>query len=136
MGRSATNERYATDENARHTQASPSVRGPSGTLKVSNLRLLLFSLALLSVFRPPVAIAHHEAIFGPQSSLVFSEPGYLSTQLFSRSIGAPGDKIQETTGVVSGGYSPFADVPRSFNFIQPFSYIKNFDQRTSQTGFG
>lgn len=99
--------------------------------------LLLFSLAAsISVFLPRAASAHHEAIFGPQSSLVFSEPGYLSTQLFSRSIGAPGDKIQETTGVVSGGYSPFADVPRSFNFIQPFSYIKNFDQRTSQTGFG
>jgi hypothetical protein len=80
------------------------------------------------------AEAHHEAIFGPQSSLVFSEPGYLSSQLFSRNVGAPGDKVQETTGVLSGAYSPFTGIPLSFNVIQPFSYIRNIDARTSQTG--
>jgi hypothetical protein len=80
------------------------------------------------------AEAHHEAIFGPQSSLVFSEPGYLSSQLFSRNVGAPGDKVQETTGVLSGAYSPFSGIPLSFNVIQPFSYIRNIDQQTSQTG--
>ena len=83
------------------------------------LRLLLFSLAFLSILRPLVANAHHEAIFGHQSSLVFSAPGYLSTQLFSRNIGAPNDKVQEKTGLISGGYSPFTGIPLSFMAIQP-----------------
>ena len=94
----------------------------------------LFCLAIFLAFRSGAANAHHEAIFGPQSSLVFSTPGYLSSQLFSRNIGAPDDKVQETTGLISAGVSPFSGVPLSFNVIQPFSYIRDIDRRTSQTG--
>lgn len=96
---------------------------------------LLFAvfMSLPSLFSH-TAEAHHEAIFGPQSSLAFSGPGYLSSQLFSRNVGEPGDKVQETTGVLSGAYSPFSAIPLSFNVIQPFSYIRSVDRRTSQTG--
>jgi hypothetical protein len=102
-------------------------------LNAAAFRLSLCAFAISCVF-PSAVRAHHEAIFGPQSSLVFSEPGYLSTQLYSRNIGAPDDKVQETTAVLSGALSPFAGVPLSLSVIQPFSYIKDIDRHTSQTG--
>jgi len=69
------------------------------------------------------ARAHHEAIFGPQSSLVFSSPGFVSLQLFSRRLGSGGSTRQETTGLVSAGVSPFGGVPLSFTVIAPASHI-------------
>jgi len=69
------------------------------------------------------ARAHHEAIFGPQSSLVFSSPGFLSMQLFSRKLGSGDASRQETTALVSAGFSPFDGVPLSFTVIAPASHV-------------
>ena len=79
-------------------------------------------VTLVVSFWPGVATAHHEAIFGPQSSLFLSAPGYASTQVFSRRLGDR-ERTQETTGLVSGGISPFSQVPISFTVIVPASAI-------------
>ena len=76
-----------------------------------------------SGFLPGHALAHHEAIFGPQSSLMFSEPGFVSVQLFTRQLGTSDRKTQETTTLVSAGYEPFDGTPLSFSGIFPVSYI-------------
>jgi hypothetical protein len=62
------------------------------------------------------AQAHHEAIFGPQSSLVLSAPAFISVQTFSRRFS---DGKVETTPLVSFGFTPFEQVPLSFTAIVP-----------------
>ena len=76
------------------------------------------------------ARAHHEAIFGPQSSLFLSAPGYVSAQAFSRRLGTT-RRTQETTALVSGGISPFRTVPLSFTLIVPASRIDGTDTTTT-----
>lgn len=66
------------------------------------------------------ASAHHEAIFGPQSSLVMSAPAFVSGQVFSRRLT---DARQESTFVLSGSWTPLREVPLSFTAIAPFSVI-------------
>jgi hypothetical protein len=78
---------------------------------------LLAAMAVVLV--TPSAYAHHEAIFGPQSSLVLSAPGFLSAQVFSR---RKKDGVQETTGLVSAGVRPFSSLPISFSLIVPATY--------------
>jgi hypothetical protein len=76
-------------------------------------------LTLLLVACASSAQAHHEAIFGPQSSLVLSAPGFLSLQAFSRRTVRG---LQETTGLISAGGQPFRGVPLSFTAILPATY--------------
>ena len=66
------------------------------------------------------AQAHHEAIFGPQSSLVMSAPAFVSMQVFSRRLET---LRQETTFVLSGSITPVAEVPLSLTAIMPYSVI-------------
>lgn len=82
---------------------------------------LVFAIALY-MFWPNNALAHHEAIFGPQSSLFLSARGYVSTQVFSRRLGS-NQRTQETTALISGGITPFERVPLSFTLIVPASRI-------------
>src|ERR1700694_1199825 len=63
--------------------------------------------AAAALFLGLPAQAHHEAIFGPQSSLVLSSPAFLSLQTFSRTT----VRGTETTGLISGGVTPFDGVP-------------------------
>ncbi len=72
------------------------------------------ALAALLLALP--ARAHHEAIFGPQSSLVLSSPAFISLQTFSRRFS---DGRQETTPLFSFGFTPFDQVPLSFTAIIP-----------------
>jgi hypothetical protein len=83
------------------------------------LRRYVFLLVALGA--PGAARAHHEAIFGPQSSLVLSAPAFVSLQCFTRRWGQPA--LQETTAVVSAGVSPFR-FPLSFTAIAPASYLQ------------
>jgi hypothetical protein len=71
-------------------------------------------VCLFAVLAAGPAFAHHEAIFGPQSSLVLSSPAFVSLQTFSRTTlyGT------ETTGLVSAGVTPF-NFPLSFTAIVP-----------------
>jgi hypothetical protein len=83
------------------------------------LRSLLLALAL-----PATALAHHEAIVGPQSSPVLSGPGFVSLQAYTRRFGTPA--TQQSTGLVSGGVSPFS-FPLSFSLIVPVTYVAEPD---------
>jgi hypothetical protein len=82
--------------------------------------LILVVLVLLAAVPP--AAAHHEAIFGPQSALVLSPDTYLAAQIFTRQTGIPSERTQETTTVLSGGFSPFRP-PLSFSIVMPFSVV-------------
>jgi hypothetical protein len=65
------------------------------------------------------AMAHHEAIFGPQSSLVLSAPAFATFQSFSKNTGAG---VQETTFLLGGGVSPEGHPELSLALTVPASY--------------
>jgi hypothetical protein len=84
---------------------------------------------------PTIADAHHEAIFGPQSSLLYSLDMFVSAQVFSRQTGTSGQKTQETTGVLSGGVTPVKSLPVTVTAIVPYSIINQLDAGSSGSGF-
>lgn len=86
-------------------------------------------VAALILFLPLAASAHHEAMFGPQSSSVLSPKAFISTQIFNRENGLNGYKHRETTGVLSTGFTPFKDNPFSLAVVVPVT-------RESFTGGG
>jgi hypothetical protein len=65
--------------------------------------------------------AHHEAMFGPQSSSVLSPKGFISAQIFDRENGLNGVRHRETTTVFSTGFSPFQTNPLSFAIVAPIT---------------
>jgi hypothetical protein len=79
-------------------------------------------VAAVSLASVPVA-AHHEAIYGSQSSLAISAERYVSVQVFSKQTGPPGDRTQETTTVLGAGFAPRRG-PLSISVVLPFSVIK------------
>ena len=83
----------------------------------------------------PTASAHHEAIFGPQSSLLYSSERFVSLQAFTRQLGTAEQRKQETTGVLSGGFNLLKGVPLSFTAILPYSSINELDRGSSTSGF-
>jgi hypothetical protein len=87
-------------------------------------------LALTVALAAFPASAHHEAIFGPQSSLVMSAPGFVSGQVFTRRLESA---RQETTFVLSGSVTPIREVPLSFTAIAPFSIVDGAG-RPARTG--
>jgi hypothetical protein len=78
--------------------------------------------ALVVLLQTSRAGAHHEAIFGPQSALL-SADRVVSAQLFTRQTGPKGERVQETTMVLSGGLSP-TRAPLSVSFVLPFSGVR------------
>ena len=84
-------------------------------------------LGLSTVALAAPARAHHEAIFGPQSSLVLSAPTFASVQTFSRQLGTAGARTQESTLLLSAGLTPFRSVPVSFSVALPMSSIDTLD---------
>ncbi|TLY19761.1 MAG: hypothetical protein E6K68_09200 [Nitrospirae bacterium] len=100
--------------------------------------LFHFSLCVAAVASgvvPTIADAHHEAIFGPQSSLLYSLDRFVSVQVFSRQTGIAGQKTQETTGVLSGGMNPVSGLPVTVTAIVPYSLINQLDAGSSRSGF-
>ena len=97
--------------------------------------LVLCVAAAVSGFVPTIADAHHEAIFGPQSSLLYSLDTFVSAQVFSRQTGTSGQKTQETTGVISGGVNPIKGLPVTVTAIVPYSIINQLDTGSSRSGF-
>jgi hypothetical protein len=83
--------------------------------------LTLCAFAL--VFAATPVDAHHEALFGPQSASVLSPDRYVTVQVFSRRSGVPSERTQETTTVLSTGFSPAADGRLSFSLVVPFSFV-------------
>lgn len=85
------------------------------------MRSFLAVLACL-LFVESTASAHHEALFGPQSSLAVESEGFLSLQTFSHSYGINGTETDETTFILSGGLSPIRDVPWTVTLVQAFTH--------------
>jgi hypothetical protein len=71
---------------------------------------------------PQWAFAHHEAIYGSQSSLAISADRYASLQVFSKQTGPRGSRTQETTSVFGAGFTPRKG-PLSISLVLPFSII-------------
>ena len=95
-------------------------------MRSSLLALAISAVAAVALTAAP-ARAHHEAIFGPHSSLMLSAPSFASLQTFSRQLGTAGARTQESTLVLSMGVSPFRSVPLSFSATLPASSIDTLD---------
>ena len=66
--------------------------------------------------------AHHEAMFGPQSSAVLSPSLFVSAQIFDKEEGTASEKRRETTTVYSVGVTPFKKMPLSIAFVLPVTF--------------
>ena len=56
------------------------------------------TLLLASLFCAPCLVAHHEAIFGPQSTVLLSRKRFVSAQYYlSNEAGAPPTKLTVTS---------------------------------------
>jgi hypothetical protein len=67
------------------------------------------------------ASAHHEALFGPQSSLAVESEGFVSTQMHTKVIGTGASYDRESVYILSGGISPFRGIPWTLTLVQPFT---------------
>jgi hypothetical protein len=76
---------------------------------------LLATAGLLFLSTP--ASAHHEAMFGPQSSAVLSPGMFISLQMFDREDGVGGYRHRQTISVYSLGVKPFETNPVSFAVV-------------------
>lgn len=88
--------------------------------------------ALVTLIAAP-AFAHHEAIFGPQSSAVLSAGRFASAQVFTRETGPEGDRRRQTTTVFSAGMQPFKR-PLSVAVVVPVSFIGGTSTTGGRTG--
>jgi hypothetical protein len=66
--------------------------------------------------------AHHEAMFGPQSSAVLSPGIFLSALVFDKETGKDDQRRRETTTVYSVGFKPFKARPLSMAFVVPMTF--------------
>jgi len=66
--------------------------------------------------------AHHEAMFGPQSSAVLSPSVFFSAQVFDKEEGQNDQKRRETTTVFSVGFTPSKKKPLSIAFVLPVTF--------------
>ena len=95
------------------------------------IALLLKTLILTATAVP--AYAHHEALFGPQSSAVLSPGSFLSAQIFDRQKGGDDERWRETTTVFSAGLQPFKR-PLSFAVVVPVTFASGLND-SSHHGF-
>ena len=83
-------------------------------------RLVLAVIFWAGAMSAAPAYAHHEALFGPQSSAALSPTLFLSAQIFDTQRGKGDEKTHSTTTVFSGGVKP-SRMPVSLSFVVPFS---------------
>lgn len=106
------------------------MRGPSGRAGwIASL-----AIAALALAWPNPAWAHHEALFGPQSSLAVESEGFVSLQAHEHVFGVGNTYDQETAYIVSAGISPFHTIPWSFTLVQTFTYENARTPQGNQTG--
>jgi len=86
------------------------------SMRKSVIIIAVFAAALLLCISTP-ASAHHEAMFGPQSSAVLSPGMFISLQMFDREDGRGNYRHRETTSVYSLGVKPFQTNPLSFAVV-------------------
>ena len=76
--------------------------------------------------------AHHEALFGPQSSLAVESEAFVSLQGHEHVTGVGASATQESTYILSAGITPFRAVPWSVTLVQAYTFQTT--QRTSGIG--
>ena len=86
------------------------------------MRYVTLLVCLLLVARATPAYAHHEAMFGPQSSAVLSPGIFLSALVFDKETGKGDQERRETTTVYSVGFKPVKNRPLSLAFVIPVTY--------------
>ncbi|MGH2568529.1 MAG: hypothetical protein ACRDGA_09335 [Bacteroidota bacterium] len=97
-------------------------------------KVFVLGLTTLSLFLPATGRAHHEAIFGPQSSLMLSAKRFVSLQFYSRQTGIARQRTQESTGLISFGFTPVENLPLAITMIFPYSRIQALDAGGKQSG--
>jgi hypothetical protein len=100
----------------------------------TNHRIATATVAALVAVWPRHATAHHEALFGPQSSLAVESQGFVSLQAHEHVFGVGSTYDQETSYILSGGVSPFRAIPWSFTLVQAFTYENARTPQGNQTG--
>lgn len=90
--------------------------------------------AALVLFSAVPAAAHHEALFGPQSSLAVESDAFVSLQAHEHVFGTGSSLDRETVYIVSGGVTPFRSVPWSLTLVQPFTYENAHGAQGDRTG--
>ena len=80
------------------------------------MKVFFLIAIILLFFMATPASAHHEAMFGPQSSAVLSPGMFISLQMFDREDGKGGYRHRETTSVYSLGVKPWTN-PLSFAVV-------------------
>jgi hypothetical protein len=81
-----------------------------------------------------VALAHHEALFGPQSSLAVESEAFVSVQSHAHVFGSGPSLDRETTFILSAGVTPFRTVPWSLTLVLPYTYEDARSPTGDQTG--
>ena len=102
-------------------------------LSYVNTALLQAAIFVAGVLIAAPAYAHHEAIFGPQSSSVLSAERFASAQIFTRDVGSGEDRARQTTVVFSGGLQPTKQ-PLSIAVVLPVSFVGGTATSGSRTG--
>jgi hypothetical protein len=85
-------------------------------------RVYVCVILAAATFNARSAYAHHEAMFGPQSSAVLSPGIFLSALVFDKETGEGDQKRRETTTVYSVGFKPLKKQPLSMAFILPVTF--------------
>ncbi len=80
------------------------------------------------------AEAHHEALFGPQSSLAVESDGFVSLQAHEHVFGRGNTYDQETSYILSAGVTPVRSIPWSLAVVQTFTYENARAPQGEQTG--
>lgn len=96
-------------------------------------RRIVAGAVMLLVYGTTPAAAHHEAIYGAHSALGVSADRYISAQTFTRTVGPSGERVRETTTVLSGGLTPGGG-PVSLAVVVPFSVIAGEPGRGTHVG--
>jgi hypothetical protein len=101
--------------------------GPSGQSRAQGeiqMRARVYVCVILAgaLFNARSVYAHHEAMFGPQSSAVLSPGIFLSALVFDKETGKGDQERRETTTVYSVGFKPLKTRPLSMAFVLPVTY--------------
>src|SRR6516162_545113 len=103
-------------------------------MRLAGRTFVAVAAALVASFVCRRASAHHEALFGPQSSLAVESEGFVSLQAHEHVFGAGSTYDQETATIVSAGVSPFRSIPWSFTLVQAYTYENARTPQGEQTG--
>jgi hypothetical protein len=90
-----------------------------GASRGKRVAILAASLVLSAAGR---AEAHHEALFGPQSSLAVESEAFTSLQVHEHATGSGASYEREATFILSGGVTPLAAIPWTISVVLPVTY--------------